>query len=129
MNHNNYVSILSESDTHQDTLIYQNAIYIQNMTMTNEHSKYYGGAMHLYGANVYIRDSVISDGTAYNGGCISMNYTALVLYQCVLTECTSNHNGAALFVTRNDDIDLCVSLYHTTFSNNYAASNGGAVYL
>eukprot|EP01084_Bolivina_argentea_P108579 194053_1 len=137
MYNNNYLPILCEpstSVTNKNIFTYKNAIYIQNMTMVNKKYTHfhayeqYGGTMHFYGANVYIKDSNILNGTAYNGGCIWINYTSLILYQSVIAQCTSDHNGAGLFVSRYNT-DLCVSIYFTTFSDNYAANDGAAAFI
>eukprot|EP01084_Bolivina_argentea_P207716 354356_1 len=137
--HDSGAAIMTELITSQkDGFIFRNGISLENLTIINsyDHDHVSTGNMSsisLNGANTYIKDSFILNGTAFNGGCIWINNTALTLYNTTIQNCVAHNNGGGLYSSSVDrqysSYDLCVSMYYTQFINNYAARDGAAIFI
>eukprot|EP01084_Bolivina_argentea_P115918 206068_1 len=143
INENLYDSIKTELITSETNgFIFRNAIYVSDMFITKipinnkdialKVTEKYGGLINLQGSNVYIKDSNISKGNAYNGGCIWINDTSLTLYNTQIEACKASNNGGALYhslYTEYALYHLCFSTYYSTFIDNIADNSGGGAYL
>ncbi|MER2013494.1 MAG: hypothetical protein ABS871_02505, partial [Methanobrevibacter sp.] len=93
------------------------------MDEDKDYSKVDGGALFITGNNVIVNDTTFSSCDATNGGgAIYVIGNNTHIYNCNFKDCIGR-DGAAIYV---DGIGC--SLYNSTFTNNVAYDDGGAIY-
>eukprot|EP01084_Bolivina_argentea_P087663 158327_1 len=118
--------------------IWDHIVFVSHLilVMTETKSKHcnngYGGFV-LRGTNVYINNSTILYGCAYNGGCVWSHDAWLTLYKTTISECIASNNGGGIYYSLSSQqhayYDHCFESYYSTFDENYAYNNGGGGYL
>eukprot|EP01083_Nonionella_stella_P181333 649234_1 len=128
---------LFSSQTHgiifRNAFVLNDASLIRTAMSTNETSyKGLGGGIYAQGSTLYVANSELSGGTAWDGGCIWLKDSAVTLYNTAIHNCSASNDGGGLKATEFtifDTHDLCLAAYYTNFSHNYAERDGGGAFL
>eukprot|EP01083_Nonionella_stella_P154766 499123_1 len=91
----------------------------------------YGGVLHFKYGNVFIGNSIIENGRAYQGGGIYLFDTVFQLFGSLIVGNEASGDGGGLYqslYTQYTSFDVCVSIYQSRFVDNVAGGLGGAIY-
>ena len=101
------------------------------MSDVGDVSQGYGGVLHFEYSNVYIANSKIEFGEAYQGGGVFVFDTIFEIFDVDILNNEASQNGGGIYQTLYDqytNFDLCVSILRSRFTDNSAAALGGAIY-
>lgn len=81
------------------------------------------------GPTVTLDHITVINGYAVHGGAIDIDAGTLILANCTFSNNNAKYGGAIYIGSVTADEDAMVIGYNTTFTNNYASDEGGAVYI
>lgn len=113
---------ISGDKQHRIFLVYNATLTIRNLNMTNGWAEQGGAILTLYGSDVRIFDSVLSDNQALDGGAIYNRVGKLALYGSAVMHNRAWESGGGIY----SKAELTVK--QSSFVDNIARA-GGAIYL
>ena len=101
-------------------LTIENSVFTFNETETTSFAD--GGALWLSGSGTTIRDSLISDNKARNGGGVYSFLSDVKLYTSQVTRNTATLDGGGIWTARS------MQIFDSTIADNTASGNGGGIW-
>ena len=103
-------------------LLQDSGVVVSNSTFTQNDSTLLGGALLIFGADVTIEDSNLTENTAGNGAAIGCDFGTATIRQCLIADNVASTEGGAI-ATSNNPVDLMIQ--RCTIANNVAPTAGG----
>ena len=82
-----------------------------------------GGAVYISGDRDVIRDSHVTQTTAYSGGAVYISGDDAAIENSDFKDVNATNDGGALFISGDGG-----KLYNSNFTHNFAGDDGGAIY-
>ncbi|MGC9516291.1 MAG: Ig-like domain-containing protein [Methanomicrobiales archaeon] len=98
-------------------------ISIRNLTLQNGKSENYGGAIYNRGSVITVTDCIFKGNSAKDGGAIANHHGVLYVYKSTFQENNAEFGGAIV----NQWVSI-LNIAHCNFNGNSASVDGGALY-